>query len=54
MKETSNWKEVHTAFINAQFEKAYEFINKTLKEEMEKIAKIYNVKNRKGYPSLFK
>ncbi len=56
MAKNPNWKEVHTAFINAQFEKANRFIQETLKEKYgeDKIADIYGIKNRKGYPNLFK
>ncbi|MBS3174737.1 hypothetical protein J4440_02555 [Candidatus Woesearchaeota archaeon] len=56
MNKNENWKEVHTEFINSQFEKAYNFIEELLKEENgeEKIAKIYDIKNLKGYPELFK
>ena len=51
-----NWKKIHTEFINAQFEKAYKAIDKILKEKggPEKIAKIYGIKNRAGYSSIFK
>ena len=56
MKKNPEWKKIHTKFIDAQFEKAYNFIERTLKEEngSEIIAKIYKIKNKKGYPSIFK
>ena len=50
----SKWKKIHTEFINAQFEKAermYQKLSKT-KKGKEKIIKIFNIKNIKGYPSL--
>lgn len=49
-----NWKEVHTEFINSQFQKAESFIKKLSKEKngVDKIIKIYNIRNKKGYPSL--
>lgn len=51
-----NWKEEHTEFINSQFEKAEEVIKKLseTKEGREKIIKLYNIKNLKGYPELLK
>ncbi|MEK6823337.1 MAG: hypothetical protein AABY13_05885 [Nanoarchaeota archaeon] len=50
-----DWKRIHTQFINAQFAKAYRFIER-LKETPEGRAKIiaaYGIRNKKGYPSLF-
>lgn len=51
-----NWKEIHTEFINSQFEKSERFINKLsqTKNGCEKIIKLYNIKNIKGYPKLLK
>lgn len=41
------WKEVHTEFINAQYKKAWKFIEKLRKEKgREKIVEIYGIKNR--------
>jgi len=55
MKKNPEWKKHHTEFIDAQFEKAYKIIKKILKSEegKEKIKKIYNIENEKGYPKLF-
>ena len=55
MKENPNtWKAKHTEFINAQFDKAYRFIDKLSKtqEGKQKIISIYSIKNTKGYPKL--
>ncbi len=51
-----DWKKHHTAFINAIFDKANETIKKLVNQPggPEKIAQLYNIKNRKGYPSIFK
>ena len=51
-----NWKEEHTEFINSQFEKAEEVITRLseTKKGCEKIVKLYNIKNIKGYPKLLK
>jgi len=56
IKNNPDWKVIHTEFINAQFEKAYKFINELAKtkEGQLKIVKIYNIKNIKGYPELLK
>lgn len=50
------WKEIHTEFIDSQFKKAESFIKRLAKEKNgpEKIIKLYNIKNKKGYPSLLK
>ena len=55
-RSNGKWKKVHTEFINAQFEKAYEVINKLVKEKngKKKIMRIYRIKNEKGYPELLK
>ncbi len=49
------WKKIHTEFIDSQFEKSEEFIKRLLKQKngAEKIIRIYGIKNKKGYPSLF-
>ena len=51
-----NWKEEHTEFINSQFQKAENIIKKLskTKDGCEKIIKLYNIKNIKGYPKLLK
>tara|TARA_B100000315_G_C14381276_1_gene497594 strand:+ start:342 stop:563 length:222 start_codon:yes stop_codon:yes gene_type:complete len=48
------WKKKHTAFINAQFKKSYDFIERLLKEPKgeEKLFRLYNIKNRKGFSKL--
>lgn len=48
------WKKIHTEFINAQFKKSEEFYERLAKQKggKEKIIKIFNIKNLKGYPSL--
>jgi len=48
------WKKIHTEFINSQFEKAEKIYHKLTKTKKgkEKIIKIFNIKNIKGYPSL--
>lgn len=54
VKSNSNWKKIHTKFINAQYEKAEEFIKRLSKEKggSEKIIKLYGIKNKKGYEKL--
>ncbi|MBM3199839.1 hypothetical protein FJZ53_02790 [Candidatus Woesearchaeota archaeon] len=48
------WKRIHTEFINARFEKAEQIYHKLAqtKKGKEKIIKIFNIRNTKGYPSL--
>ncbi|MDO8481173.1 MAG: hypothetical protein Q7S65_05175 [Nanoarchaeota archaeon] len=47
------WKKIHTQFINAQFEKAYAFMERLKRQPggKAKIIEMYGIK--KGYPSLF-
>jgi hypothetical protein len=55
MKEhPDTWKREHTRFINAQFEKAEDFMKRLLKEPngREKIIKAYDIKNISGYKGL--
>jgi hypothetical protein len=55
MKEhPGSWKKEHTRFIDAQFSKYRDFISRLLKEPdgKEKLVKVYNIKNRKGYKGL--
>lgn len=49
------WKDIHTQFIDAQFQKSQKFLEKLSKERngKQKIIKLYNIKNKKGYPFLF-
>lgn len=50
----NDWKKIHTEFINAQFEMAHAFLKRLAKEKggREKIIKLYNIKNIKGYAEL--
>ncbi len=50
----TKWKKIHTEFIDAQFEKAYEFYERLLKTPggREKIIEIFGIANLDGYPSL--
>jgi hypothetical protein len=45
------WRSEHNEFINALFENHYQFIERLLKTPhgKEKIIKLYNIKNKKGY-----
>ncbi len=51
VKKDSNWKKIHTQFINSQFKTSKEFMNKLIKEKdgKEKIIKIYKIKNITEY-----
>ena len=49
VKTNKGWKNEHTKFINAQFKKHQEIMQKLSKE---KIIKLYKIKNIKGYPDL--
>lgn len=49
VKTGKNWKKEHTKFINAQYKKHDKIIKKL---SPEKIIKLYNIKNMKGYSSL--
>ena len=48
------WKKNHTEFIDAQFEKANQIIEKLskTKEGKQKIIKMYKIKNKEGYKEL--
>ena len=50
----NSWKKVHTAFINAQFEKSDAFIKRLAKTKggKEKIIAAYKIKNMNGYKKL--
>ncbi len=55
MKEhPDTWKQVHTEFINAQFEKSERFIHNLLKQPggRQKVINAYGIKNVKGYRGL--
>lgn len=56
VKNNSDWKKIHTEFINSQFKMHDDFIKRLLKEKggKEKIIKIYKIKNIKGYKELLK
>lgn len=45
------WRNEHNEFINALFENHYLFMERLLKTSRgkEKIIKLYNIKNKKGY-----
>jgi hypothetical protein len=50
-KNPTKWKKIHTQFINAIFDKQKQFHDRMLKQPggKEKLARIYNIKNREGY-----
>ena len=52
----TEWKKIHTEFINAQFQKNKEFLQRLLQEPngREKIIELYQIKNLKGYEGLLK
>lgn len=57
IKESNGeWKKIHTEFINSQFQKAEEFIKRLSKKKggIDKIKKLYKIKNIKGYQDLLK
>lgn len=56
VKNNSGWKKEHAEFINSQFKLHENFINRLLKEKngKEKILKLYNIKNIKGYQNLLR
>lgn len=45
------WRKEHTKFINALFENHYSFVDRLCKTPggKEKLVKIYDIRNRKGY-----
>lgn len=47
----TKWKKIHTEFINALFDKHYQFRERLLKTPggKEKLVKLYGIKNREGY-----
>ncbi len=50
----TEWKKIHTEFINAQFQKANEFIERLAQQPggKEKIKKLYNITNPEAYKKL--
>ena len=56
VKNNSDWKKIHTEFIDSQFKMHEDFIKRLLKEKdgKEKIIKLYKIKNLKGYKELLK
>lgn len=54
VRDNSDWKKQHTEFINAVYGKAKDAIEKIAKQKdgREKLIKLYNVKNVKGYEKL--
>lgn len=50
------WKEQHTEFINAQFEKHRRFVKNLLQQPngFKKIIELYNIKNIKDYKKILK
>lgn len=54
VKNNSDWKKIHSEFINSQFKLHENFIKRLLKEKdgKKKIIKIYNIKNINGYKKL--
>jgi uncharacterized protein YfdQ (DUF2303 family) len=53
-KNPDKWKKEHTEFINAQFQKSNDFINRLVKQPKgkEKVVSAYKIKNLKGYSKL--
>ena len=56
VKNNSDWKKIHTEFIDSQFKMHENFIKRLLKEKdgKEKIIKLYKIKNLNGYKELLK
>ncbi|MFH1053464.1 MAG: hypothetical protein V1740_03540 [Candidatus Woesearchaeota archaeon] len=55
MKENPDkWKSKHTEFINAQFQKSKEFIERLVSQPngKQKVIDAYKIKNLKGYNQL--
>ncbi len=48
----TKWKKIHTEFINSQFSSHESFLKRLLEQQngKEKIRKLYDIKNLKGYP----
>ena len=53
-KNPNKWRKIHTRSINAQFEMNRKFLKNLSKQPdgAEKIIKLYNIKNLKGYKKL--
>ncbi len=56
VKNNSDWKKIHTEFLDSQYNQSYRFIKKLRKEETgkEKIIRIYNIRNIKGYKKILR
>lgn len=54
VRTDSNWKKIHTEFINAQFEKSEQFLKRlvTRANGREKIIHLFDIKNLEGYSDL--
>jgi hypothetical protein len=50
----TKWKKIHTEFINAQFQKNEEFLQRLRKmpKGKQKIINLYEIKNTKGFEQL--
>lgn len=48
----TEWKKIHTEFINSQFTSHAQFLERLLQQPQgkEKIRKLYDIKNVNGYP----
>ena len=54
IKTNPGWRKIHNQFIDAQYEKAYAFLDRLAKTPggKEKIIKLYGIKNTNAYPRL--
>ncbi len=54
VKTNPEWKKHQTEFINAQYEKFYNFIQELskTKEGQKKLIELYNITNKKAHPEL--
>lgn len=54
VRTNPDWRKIHTQFINSQYDLAIKFIKRLAKQPggKEKIIKLYNIKNLKGYKKL--
>ncbi|HLC75091.1 MAG TPA: hypothetical protein VJH88_04525 [Candidatus Nanoarchaeia archaeon] len=53
-RHPTEWQKHHAAFINGQFQMAWDFIERLSKQPggKEKIREIYGITNMKAYPKL--
>jgi hypothetical protein len=53
-KHPDEWRDIHTDFINAQFQGADDVIRRLVKQKggREKLIALYGIKNIKGYEEL--